>query len=50
MSSPWQRAREFLVRHKRAFWIALVVYVVAIVLLIVLSRGPQTEPFLYQIN
>ena len=46
----WQGARDFVVRHKRGFLIALLVYVAAIVLLVVLSSGPQQEPFLYQIN
>lgn len=46
----WSQTRDFFVRHKKGFLIALVIYIAAIVLLIVSTRGPQTEPFLYQIN
>lgn len=46
----WARVRAFLVRHRRALIIATVVYLLAILALILLSQGPQNEPFLYQIS
>jgi hypothetical protein len=49
MSLP-KKTLEILARHKKALLISFGVYVVAVGLLIVCSRGPQTEPFLYQIN
>ena len=46
----WQGMLAFLSKHRKAFIIALALYVIAIVALVYFSQGPQTEPFLYQIN
>ena len=48
--SAWERMLAFLARHKKALVISLVVYVLAVALLVALSQGPQTEPFLYQVD
>lgn len=40
----------FVRRHKVAFLVATLVYVVAIAFLIFFSTGPQNEPFIYQIH
>lgn len=42
--------RGFLARHRRVFLIAAAIYVLVIALLLLLSSGPQNDPFLYQIN
>ncbi len=44
------RILSFVRRHKMAFLVTIVVYVIAIVLLILFSSGPQNEPFIYQIR
>ena len=46
----WQKTLAFVGRHRKALVIALLVYVAAIALLVVLSQGSQTEPFLYKVN
>jgi len=40
----------FVARHKKAIAIALVIYLLGVALLVALSQGPQTEPFLYQVD
>ena len=46
----WQRTRDFVVQHKIALLVSFVIYLAAVVLLVALSQGPQTEPFLYQVD
>jgi len=45
-----QGMKAFIVRHRKALSIATALYVVVIAALIVLSMGPQTEPFVYQVR
>ena len=45
-----QKSKAFLGRNKKVLLIAAAVYLVAIVALIGLSMGPQTEPFVYQVR
>jgi hypothetical protein len=42
-------AKSFWSRYRRWIVIAVVVYVVVTLALIFLTRGPQSEPFIYQV-
>jgi cell division protein FtsL len=45
-----QRTKSFLSRHKKVLLITTAVYILLIVVLVALSMGPQTEPFVYQVR
>lgn len=42
-------AKAFWSRYRKWILIALAVYVVATLVLIFLTRGPQSQPFVYQV-
>jgi hypothetical protein len=45
-----EKTRNLLGRHKKMLIIVTVTYLVLMVLLVVFSGGPQTEPFQYQVR
>jgi cell division protein FtsL len=45
-----QRTKSFLSRHKKVLLITTAVYILLIIVLVALSTGPQTEPFIYQVR
>lgn len=49
MEQPKSRIREFWRKYRRWIIIGLIVYVVGTLLLILMTRGPQSEPFIYQV-
>jgi hypothetical protein len=46
---PKNRIREFWRKYRRWIVIGLIVYVVGTLVLILMTRGPQSEPFIYQV-
>ena len=46
---PKNRIREFWRKYRRWIVIGLIVYVVGTLVLILMTRGPQHEPFIYQV-
>jgi len=46
---PKSRIREFWRKYRRWIVIGLIVYVVGTLVLILMTRGPQSEPFIYQV-
>lgn len=48
--SVWERTRAVLVRRRKLLIAVGIIYIVLMVLLVVFSSGPQTEPFQYQIR
>jgi hypothetical protein len=42
--------KSFLGRHKKALLITTAIYILLIIVLVALSTGPQTEPFVYQVR
>lgn len=43
------RIRQFWQKYRRWIVIGLIVYVVGTLLLILMTGGPQSEPFIYQV-
>lgn len=43
------RIRQFWRKYRRWIVIGLIVYVVGTLVLILMTRGPQSEPFIYQV-
>jgi cytochrome c-type biogenesis protein CcmE len=41
--------KQFFKKHKKLILICLVLYALAMIALLMLSRGPQNEPFIYQV-
>jgi hypothetical protein len=48
--SFWERTKAVLVRRRKLLIAVGLIYIVLMVLLVVFSSGPQTEPFQYQIR
>ena len=46
---PTSRIRQFWRKYRRWIVIGLIVYVVGTLVLILMTRGPQSEPFIYQV-
>lgn len=42
-------SKGFWKKYRKWMLLALGIYIIAIVVLILLTRGPQSEPFLYQV-
>ena len=46
---PPSRIKQFWRKYRRWIVIGLIVYVVGTLVLILMTRGPQHEPFIYQV-
>ena len=42
-------ARNFWKKYRRWILVALIAYMVIMLVLILMTRGPQSEPFIYQV-
>ncbi|MCC7040532.1 MAG: hypothetical protein IT516_09525 [Burkholderiales bacterium] len=49
MDEPTSPIRRFWRKYRRWIVIGLIVYAVGTLLLILMTRGPQSEPFIYQV-